>query len=491
MRPLCALACAALACSKNGQQQPPPPPSDLIPPGVRAAVLQHHNDAARSGVYVDPALTRAAVANLRQDMSFVPPLVGSVYAQPLYWDGGDGGQDLVIVATQRNEVIAFDPLRGSRIWSRTLDPPAPPGDLPCGNIHPLGIVGTPVIDAPRKLLFVAAMMSGPRHRIYTLSVTDGTLSRTPIDVETAVPGFTSAVQNQRGALALVNGILYVPYSGHFGDCGNYAGWVIGFDTVGSTPAAAYHTGHGGGIWAVSGVAEMGGSLFVATGNTIGLSSWNGGEALLKLAPGPSFSGAPADFYTPSNWLSLDNSDTDIGTAGALPFDVGSSHYVATLGKDGRLHLANRDNLGGIGGGALAPPQVANGTVITAPAVIATPSGTILAFPASGTSCPSANNGLVALRVAAGSPPSVSTAWCADLSGNGAPIATTTGSGAESIIWAMGAQGDNQLHAVNAETGAPIFTSATLGTVQRFNAPIAAKGRIYVAGNTTAYAFTVR
>jgi outer membrane protein assembly factor BamB len=236
---------------------------------------------------------------------------------------------------------------------------------------------------------------------------------------------------------------------------------------------------------------MGGSLFVATGNTIGLSSWNGGEALLKLAPGPSFSGASADYYAPSNWPQLDNGDTDIGTAGALPFDVGASHYVATLGKDGRLHLANRDNLGGIGPGALAAPQVANGVVITAPAVIATPSGTILAFPASGRSCPSANNGLVALRVTAGPPPGVSTVWCADLDGNGAPIATTTGSGAESIVWAVGAQGDNKLHAVNAETGAPIFTSAALGTVQRFNAPIVAKGRIYVAGNSAAYAFTVR
>src|SRR6266436_8895072 len=119
MRRLCALAVVAVACSKNGQQ-PPPPPSDQLPPGVRAAVLQHHNDAARSGVYVDPALTRAAVANLRQDMSFVPQLTGAVYAQPLYWDGGDGGQDLVIVATQQNEVIAFDPLSGARVWSRTL-----------------------------------------------------------------------------------------------------------------------------------------------------------------------------------------------------------------------------------------------------------------------------------------------------------------------------------------------------------------------------------
>jgi outer membrane protein assembly factor BamB len=484
VRAALAVACAAFACSKNAQ------PSDQLLSGVRGAVLQHHNDAARSGVYVDASLTRAAVGKLRQDTAFNAPLQGAVYAQPLYWDGGAGGQDLVIVATQRNEVIAFDPLTGTRIWSQTLASPAPRSELPCGNIDPLGVTGTPVIDPARKLLFVAAMTSGPRHRVYTLSLADGNISGTPFDVEASVPGFSSSVQNQRGALALLNGILYVPYSGHFGDCGNYAGWVIGFDTNGSLPAASYRTGHGGGIWAMSGVAAMGGSLFVATGNTIGLSTWNGGEAILKLAPGPSFSGATADFYTPSNWLQLDNGDTDIGTAGALPFDVGAAHFVATLGKDGSIHLADRDNLGGIGGGLIAPLRVANGVVITAPAVIPTPTGTILAFPANGAGCTGAN-GLVALGISAGSPPAVRTAWCAGMSGNGAPIASTTGSGAESIVWVVGAQGDNQLHAVNAETGATIFTSAALGPVMRFNAPIAAKGRIYVAGNAAAYAFTVR
>jgi len=481
------LACAALACSKTTV---PPGPPDQLPTGVRGAVLQHHNDASRSGVYVDPALTRDAVSRLRQDTAFNAPLQGSVYAQSLYWDGGDGGQDLLIVSTQHNEVIAFDPITGARIWARTLAAPAPrSGQLPCGNIDPLGITGTPIIDAPRKLMFVDAMTSGPRHRIYAVSLTDGSISGTPVDVGASVPGFDSSVQNQRGALALLNGILYVPYSGHFGDCGNYFGWVVGLDTAGSAPPAAYHTGHGGGMWSMGGVAVANGSLYVATGNTIGLTTWNGGEAILKLAPGPSFSGASASFYTPSNWQQLDNGDTDIGTAGALPFDVGTAHYVATLGKDGRIHLADRDNLGGIGGG-LAAPRVANGVVVTAPTVIGTPSGTILAFPGNGVSCSGAN-GLVALRISAGAPPGIATAWCAGVSGNGSPIASTTGSGAESIIWALGAQGDNQLHAFNAENGQVIFTSAALGSLMKFNAPIAAKGRIYVAGNLAVYAFTVR
>jgi outer membrane protein assembly factor BamB len=96
---------------------------------------------------------------------------------------------------------------------------------------------------------------------------------------------------------------------------------------------------------------------------------------------------------------------------------------------------------------------------------------------------------VALHIAAG--PAVTTAWCAGVSGRGSPIATTTGGGAESVVWVVGAEGDGQLHAVNGETGEVLFAGPQLGFVRRFNAPIAAKGRIYIAGDTAAYAFTVR
>ena len=484
MRRLLALA-AALSCTSTATKKAA---VDQLPAGARGAVLQHHADAARSGVYVDAALTRAAVRNLRADTAFSATYQGPVYAQPLYWDAGEGGQDLLIVVTERNEVIAFDPLTGARIWSRTLAAPSGLSELPCGNIDPLGITGTPVIDASRKLLFADAMTAGAHHRVYAVSLVDGSAVGSPVDLDTAVPGFTSNVQNQRGALALVDGVLYLPFSGHLGDCGDYAGWVIGIDTVGTKPPAAYHTGKGGGMWSVSGVAAMGGSLFVATGNTIGLTTWNGGEAILRLAPGPAFSGKASDYYAPADWKALDDADDDIGTSGAFPFDVGSAHFVATMGKNGRLYLANRDDLGGIAGNALTP-KVAN-FIVTAPAVIATPSGTVLAFTSQGTACPGSANGLVGLRIGSGPPATVTTAWCAGVDGRGSPIATTTGNGAESMIWVVGAEGDAQLHAVNAETGESLFAGGHV-PMRRFNAPIAAKGRIYAAGDGSVSAFTVR
>jgi hypothetical protein len=191
---LCVCACALLACSSSSST---PATSDRLPPGLRFAVHEHHGNPSRSGLYVDAAMSRDAVRHLRQDTAFNARYAGPVHAQPLYWDGADGGQDLLLVFTEQNEATAFDPISGARIWSRTLAPPAARSELPCGNIAPLGITGTPVIDPVRKVIFLDAMVTGPHHRVYAVSVTDGSIVGAPLDVDGAVPGFVSMVQNQR------------------------------------------------------------------------------------------------------------------------------------------------------------------------------------------------------------------------------------------------------------------------------------------------------
>ena len=52
----------------------------------------------------------------------------------------------------------------------------------------------------------------------------------------------------------------------------------------------------------------------------------------------------------SNWLDLDNSDTDLGGVSATVIDVPGatpSQLVLALGKDSNAYLVNRNNLGGI------------------------------------------------------------------------------------------------------------------------------------------------
>ena len=90
--------------------------------------------------------------------------------------------------------------------------------------------------------------------------------------------FTSSIQNQRGALGLVNGVVYVPYSGHFGDCGTYRGWVVGVPINNPSSVTAWATtAIGGGIWGHGGVASGGSNTFVVTGNTFQTGGqWGGG-----------------------------------------------------------------------------------------------------------------------------------------------------------------------------------------------------------------------
>jgi hypothetical protein len=111
------------------------------------------------------------------------------------------------------------------------------------------------------------------------------------------------------------------------------------------------TALGGGIWGHGGVASDGTNMFVVTGNTFNTGgNWMGGEAIIRLQAGPVWSGQPSDYWAPTNWFSLDNTDTDLGGVSATVIDVPGatpSQLALALGKDGNAYLVNRNNLGGI------------------------------------------------------------------------------------------------------------------------------------------------
>ena len=125
---------------------------------------------------------------------------------------------------------------------------------------------------------------------------------------TTVSSFVSVGAGRPGCLALVNGIVYVPYSGYVGDCGVYHGWVVGVDINNPSNVDGWATtATGGGIWGHSGVASDGTNMFVITGNTFNTGgNWMGGEAIIRLQAGPVLSGLPIDYWAPTNWFSLDN-----------------------------------------------------------------------------------------------------------------------------------------------------------------------------------------
>jgi outer membrane protein assembly factor BamB len=480
------IAAAALfaTCTSTPSTGPSAP---ALPGSAGPDVLQHHRSAGRDGLYVLPTLTRAAAARVRAD--FTASLPGSsFYAQPLYVAGVNGGPSLLVVASEQDVVSALDAATGKVVWQRQLGTPVPLSQLPCGNIDPLGVTGTPVIDSVARTIYVAAMTTPDggatkRHQVFALSLDDGSVrGGWPVDVgataRSGATAFDAAVQNQRGALALVSGVLYVPYGGHFGDCGKYHGWLIGFPVSNPGRPTAWATpAIGGGAWAPSGVASDGTSLFIATGNTFGADTWSGGEAVLRFSPGPVL----ADWFAPPNWKALDAGDVDIGGTGPVLVDVPGatpSALVVALGKDGKMYLLDRAHLGNIGG-QVAVAAVASDEIINAAAAYTTSKGAYVVFKGTGASCPAGRGGdLTAVRISAASPPTLVTAWCASQNGLGSPMVTTTDGHGQAVVWSLGAEGDGRLHAFDGDTGAEI-ASVAVGAVRRYQTPIAAGGRLYV------------
>jgi hypothetical protein len=483
--------------------------------GGADSVLQYHKDAKRSGMYTDAAFTRAAAAMLKKDTTFAGTVAGPTYAQPLYFEGGPGGVDLVITATEQNEVTAFSAADASVVWRKTLAPPATGGMACAGNITPLGVTGTPVIDAASRTLYVAAMTAGPKHQAFALSLDDGS-PRTgfPVDlstVKTPALSFVSADQNQRGALLILNDTLYIPYGGFFGDCGAYHGWVIGVPLNASSAPSAFATqAHAGGIWAPGGLASDGTSVFAATGNTMSdsggvLSSpptWGHGDAILRLSPDLATiaESATKDFFAVQNWMTLDQGDLDLGGSGPILVNVPGatpSDLVMALGKGGIAYLLDATNLGGMGG-MLDMLTVSgggiNGGMIQAATAYTTPTGTFVAFRANQQvmGCGTGSSFVGALKVSAASPPKLSVGWCAgsDMP-SGSPFSTTTDGTNESIVWYVAG---TKLIGFNGENGMPVFTgggaSDGVGNINKFQTPIVAKGRIFLAAGNAISAYTL-
>jgi outer membrane protein assembly factor BamB len=475
------------------------------------SVLMHHKNLSRDGVYVQPAFTKTAItASFNKDPNFSAVLGAgeAIYAQPLFVDGAFGpvagtpGPDLVIVATEQNNVYALNAATGAQVWKTNLGAPVPLADMPCGNIDPFGVTGTPVIDFGSRALFVDAMTTPDagttkRHLIFALSIDDGSIrSGWPLDVGAKVTSgsttFNNAPQSQRGALAVLNGTLYVAYGGLYGDCVGYHGWLVAVSISDPTQLQAWATSAAaGGVWGPGGVASDGTNLYVTTGNTQSATVWGGGEGLLRFTPGPSFA-TPA-YWAATDWLMLDNGDEDVGGSGPIVFDLAGatpSSLALALGKDGNAYLLDRNNLGGIAA-PLVMASVATNEIIGAAAVYTTATATYVAMRANGKLCTSGSGSLSTLKIVPGAPPSITGSWCAE-GGAGAPMVTTSDGHADAIVWILGADGNGFLNAFDGDTGAAIAypgKAVAIPGLRRYNTPIAAKGRMYVPADGAVVAFT--
>jgi polyvinyl alcohol dehydrogenase (cytochrome) len=447
----------------------------------------YHHDNAHTGN--DPAAP--AVGSVAPTPGWTETtLDGEVYAEPLIYNG------LVYVATLNNSVYALNQTDGTQVWRINLGAPVTTG-WSCGNVSPQGILGTPVIDTTGGRIYVTTLFASDHtYRVFGLDLATGAVM-----LQTAIPasigtGFDWTIHQQRGALAVANSYVYVPFGGRFGDCGVYHGWVVGVPTNGSANLVVYETpGSGNGFWAAGGVVvdDATGNVFETSGNgnvSNGCSANADGspqfenDAVVRLSP----TLVHQDFFMPQDWqANWCSNDEDLGSASPVLI---SPSLLFQAGKWGGGFLLNPNNLGGMDGQRFPTPKPApysQAEVCLGNHSYATFGSFAYAAPFIYVECDF--RGLVALNTNTATPafsPCDATCAAPDWHAGGSvvfgpPIV------AGGAVWVTDSNGSG-LYAFNAATGAQIYQSASFGT-NHFVTPAEAGGQVFVPSHTVIKSFT--
>ena len=227
-------ATAATSAATTAQPPPAGKPARLSPTDWTT----YHRDAARTGVAPNrPAAGPLSIAWQRR-------LDGAVYGQPLVIGG------LVIAATEGDTVYGLDRATGQIRWHVHLGTPVPLSALPCGDIDPLGITGTTVYDRATRMVYAVAETTGFHHVLAGIAVPTGKLVfRRDIPTPDGHPRY----DQQRAALLVNRGRVYVAFGGLDGDCGPYQGSINGVPASGRGPIVSYKvpTAREAGMWAAA------------------------------------------------------------------------------------------------------------------------------------------------------------------------------------------------------------------------------------------------
>ncbi|HEV3303374.1 MAG TPA: hypothetical protein VG055_27225, partial [Planctomycetaceae bacterium] len=546
---------------------------------LSASVVSYHNDAASDGQNLqETVLTPSNVNSSSFGKLFTASVDGQVYAQPLVVpDLSIAGRthNVVFAATEHDSVYALDAGNGQVLWHVSFLAQGLPGatsitTVPSADaflnqsqdIAPeVGITSTPVIDPTTNTLYVVAAtketVNGVAHyvqRLHALDLATGSekfggpvligdttfvnnvyTNNTPIWVNGTGDGndgnghvfFNAARANQRAALTLVNGQLYIAWAS-YGDNAPYHGWIAAFNPTTLALTGVLNTtpsGSDGGIWMGGGKlsSDPAGNLYVMTGNgtfdgdnstgsVTGLNAAglpvNGdyGDSFLKISldtlhdspTNQNITGwglQVSDYFTPFNQAFLDSHDRDLGSGGilVLPDSAGDAAHPQLLvgaGKQGAIYLLDRDNLGkfsanqtaelsqiveetatsALPGGSYDTPAYFNQSLFYVP-------GRSTAVVARDSSIP---NGSAQIN-----PTPTSSSPDTYVFPGSTPSVSANGT-ANGIIWDLD-RSTNELRAYNA-TGynGELYTSGqatnnrdALGTAVKFSVPTVANGHVYV------------
>jgi len=341
------LLLALAACSAGSSHQPAvvtpatTGTANAAAAGTATDWLQYHGNRARTGAVAGlPAAGRLFVAWSRK-------LGGAVYGQPLVVGS------TVVAATEQDEVYGLNRITGAVRWKTKVGTPLPISRQPCGNVTPLGITSTPVYDPQTRLVYVVAQSGAADHVLAALRVSDGHIA---FSRHVPSPDHQAAYDQQRGALALTDGHIYVVFGGHYGDCGPYVGSIVAMPASrhGSIWSYRVPTRKQGGIWASGGpVVGPDGTVYVSVGNGATISrTFDDSDSVTALTPRLHRIGV----FAPTDWRSLSAADEDLGSMSPALLSDGQ---ILQVGKSGVGYLLNAAHLGGVGG------QLAQGRVCVA------------------------------------------------------------------------------------------------------------------------------
>ena len=384
------------------------------------SVLVYHGSPDRSGNFIVPALNWERARLLHLDPSFHPQFPGHLYAQPLYWQPPGSASGLLIVATENDDVHAIDAKSGSQVWTRSLGRPVALSTQPCGNIDPLGITGTPVIDEATQAVYLDAMVgdaSGAHHRVFALSLKDGApLPGWPLDVAEAL-----AARGQHFNTRFPEPARRARHSRRQGLCALWRALrrLRGLPWLGPRHQPAGPARHRQLEHPRAGRRHLGAGRDqqrrARPFRRHRQHRWRdhmerrrgGVPADARSAP----RGAAAGLFRTAGLASARRARcrSRRHQSAAVRGAVGcrSKPFVLALGKDARAYLLDDNNLGGIGG-SLASAVVSTRSIRTAPAAYPAVDGVFVAFQGNGANCPTSQSGgnLTVLHIRAGSPPSL-------------------------------------------------------------------------------------
>ncbi len=445
-----------------------------LPRAQAVNVPMQHNDLARTGANTaETILTTARVNTNTFGKLFANSVDGQVYAQPLYVENlsiSNKLHNVVFVCTENNSVYAFDAdTVGITYWHTNLGTPYTTG---CGDLTPVvGITGTPVIDLSRGTLYVdAKLLAGPVHKLHALDLASGH-EKFGGPATIAASSFSATVEHQRPGLLLLNDVVYVAFGSHC-DGGSYHGILLGYNATNLTQVSTFNvTPHGsmGAIWSggMAPAADANGNIYIMTGNGTfdGSTNFDLSESMIKLNGNLSLQ----DYATPSNWLSLNNGDTDLGSGGVVLLPT---HYAVGMGKDGNIYLADSTNMGHVGNfKQVFAAQSSGDTVGGSPVYWPGPvkqhlfalhsNSQTKSFEFTGTNINTTPLGTAAFSMN-------------DRCGGLSLSANGTNNG---ILWEIGS--DSNLRAYDAVNFPKLLWTGSIGTYVKMTCPTIANGKIYV------------